>query len=254
MTSLPTSSNNDRRLALDGAVNFRDIGGYETESGATIKWQTLYRADGLSNLSEADIDVMRRLGISSVLDLRTTLEFEGGTFPVEHVAVELHHLPLMNDVPDPEAFKTIPGFLATSYVEMLESASTEIAKGLRIVLDPANLPAIVHCSVGKDRTGVLTALILGLLEIPRSVIIDDYALSADVMHHVRDRLVARYPEATDLIENADEIFSAAPRNMEFFLDAVTEKWGSIEAYVLSIGLSTEEIAYLRSALLDQPTP
>ena len=241
MTSLPTSSNNDRRLALDGAVNFRDIGGYETESGATIKWQTLYRADGLSNLSEADIDVMRRLGISSVLDLRTTLEFEGGTFPVEHVAVELHHLPLMNDVPDPEAFKTIPGFLATSYVEMLESASTEIAKGLRIVLDPANLPAIVHCSVGKDRTGVLTALI-------------DYALSADVMHHVRDRLVARYPEATDLIENADEIFSAAPRNMEFFLDAVTEKWGSIEAYVLSIGLSTEEIAHLRSALLDQPTP
>jgi protein-tyrosine phosphatase len=240
-----------RHIELDGAVNFRDIGGYVTSTGQSVRWGAVYRADGLSDLSEADHAIMRSLGIRTVIDLRTTFEFENGTFPTSEVPVSLHHLPLMESVPDPKHFKTIPGFLASSYVEMLEQAGPHIAFALTLLASPENQPAIVHCTVGKDRTGVLVAVILGVLGIDDQTIIDDYALSARAMDEVRERLVRRFPDAEDLIrDHADEILSARPENMEFLLAGVHQQWGSMEDYARSIGVSSEAIASLRSALLE----
>ena len=103
-----------RHIALDGAVNFRDLGGYETTDGRRIPWRTLFRADGLSALTDHDRGVVRQLGVATVIDLRTTVEVEGGTFPVEDIPVDLHHFPLLERVPDPASFKIAPGLLASS--------------------------------------------------------------------------------------------------------------------------------------------
>ena len=93
----------------EGAVNFRDLGGYETGDGRRIRWRTLFRADGLSRLTQTDRAVIRQLGIATVIDLRTSVELEGGRFPVEEIPVGFHHFPLLDEMPDPERFKMAPG-------------------------------------------------------------------------------------------------------------------------------------------------
>jgi len=239
-----------RHILLEGAVNFRDIGGYPTSDGRTTAWNKIFRSDGLSELSDADLETIAKLGIRSVLDLRTTFEFDNGVFPTDKVAVALTHLPLMETVPDPESFKKVPGFLATTYVEMLEEAGDQVAQALRIVADPTNLPAIVHCTVGKDRTGVMVAVILSLLGVANETIVADYALSADAMDAVKARLIARFPDAEELInDHAAEILSAEGENMVFLLDTVAKKWGSMEDYVATIGIAHDELEQLRAALL-----
>jgi protein-tyrosine phosphatase len=243
-----------RHITLDGALNFRDVGGYLTNSGQVVRWGTVYRADGLSELSDADHTVIKALGIRTVLDLRTTFEFESGTFPTDEIPVAYYHLPLMETVPDPEHFKTIPGFLASSYVEMLEEAGPHIAFTLNLLADESNQPVIVHCTVGKDRTGVLVAVILSVLGVDEATVVQDYALSEQAMGAVRERLVQRFPEAEELIrDHADAILSASPENMEFLLNVVRQRWGSMAEYATSIGVSEETILKLRASFLEEPT-
>ena len=239
-----------RHLPLEGAVNFRDIGGYETADGAHVRWGVIYRADGLSELESRDLELLQERGIATVIDLRTSFERENGAFPVETVPVSFHHLPLMETVPDFESFRTVPGFLSSTYVDMVEGAGGQIAQAIEIMADASNIPLVYHCAVGKDRTGVLTAILLGILGVPHETIVADYALSTLAMDKVRDRLIARYPEAEEQIREAKELLSAEPRNMEFLLTTIEQQWGSIEAYAHHLGISAETCTALRSALLE----
>ncbi|HEX3948055.1 MAG TPA: tyrosine-protein phosphatase, partial [Acidimicrobiales bacterium] len=200
----------DRHITLEGAVNFRDLGGYEAADGRRVRWRTLFRADGLSRLTDPDRAAIRQLGVATVIDLRTTAEVEGGRFPVEEIPVGFHHLPLLDAMPDPERFEMAPGMLGVQYLEMAKDAAPQIAQALTIVAQRHAHPVIVHCAAGKDRTGVLVAVLLGLLGIPDQTIIDDYALSEQAMDNLRRKLVERYPEGREVIEGADGMFSAAP--------------------------------------------
>jgi len=204
------TTSNDRHVALDGAVNFRDIGGYATEDGRRVRWRTVYRADGLSRLSDDDRATITALGITTVVDLRTSAELEGGAFPVDQIPVRFLHLPLLDAVPDAERFEMVPGMLAAQYRDITRDAAPQIATALGILADPGAHPAVVHCTAGKDRTGVLVAILLGLLGVPDATIVEDYTLSAPAMVHLRSRLAGRYPEARSVIERANELFDAAP--------------------------------------------
>jgi protein-tyrosine phosphatase len=239
-----------RHIALEGAVNFRDLGGYETVDGRTISWRTLFRADGLSELTDRDRGVVRHLGVATVVDLRTSSELEGGRFPVDDIPVRFHHHPLLDELPDPEAFKLAPGVLSDQYLDMCERAGPQIGEVLSILARPGAHPAIVHCTAGKDRTGVLVAVLLGLLGVPDDVIVADYALSAGAMAGVRDKLIARYPEGRQAIEQANEVFSAAPSNISGLLATLRDRYGSIVAYGESVGAGPEVVAGLRRELLD----
>ena len=139
--------------------------------------------------------MIRKLGIATVIDLRTTFEVEGGRFPVDEIPVGFHHLPLLDEVPDPEAFKMAPGMLSTQYREMASDAAPQIGRVLSIVAERHAHPLIVHCTAGKDRTGVLVAVLLGLLGVPDEAIVEDYALSAGAMAALRQKLIERYPRA-----------------------------------------------------------
>jgi protein tyrosine/serine phosphatase len=240
----------ERHIRLQGSVNFRDLGGYETESGRHTRWRTIFRADGLSRLTPPDRAVIRRLGIATVVDLRTSFELEGGRFPVDDIPVNFHHLPLLDDVSDPEQFKMAPGMLATQYQDMVADAASVIARVLSVLAERQAHPVIVHCTAGKDRTGVLVAVLLGLLGVPDDVIVEDYALSAGAMAALRGKLIERYPEGKDLIEQAEELFSAAPSNIRSLLTHIERNYGSIEGYAASAGVTAETVAALRSSLLE----
>ena len=245
-----TSVEGERHILLDEAVNFRDLGGYRTRDGRSVKWRTLFRADGLSALSERDRGVVRRLGVATVIDLRTAGELENGRFPVEDIPVAFHHFPLLEEVPDSEKFALKPGMLSEQYRDMADNAGPQIGQILSILSDVDSHPAIVHCTAGKDRTGVLVAVLLGVLGVPDETIVEDYALSAAAMTRLRAKLVARHPEGRQVIEEANEVFSAAPENIRQVLESLHGRYGDLGAYAEANGAGPEVVAALRRQLLD----
>ncbi len=241
----------ERRIILDGAVNFRDLGGYLTESGASItRWRTLFRADGLGELTVGDYTVLRDLGIRTVVDLRAHDERERGQFDIVAHPVEYHHIPFIETIPDPEEFDRRPDLLEGQYLDMLDNARTEIRQALEVLSDPHALPAVFHCTAGKDRTGLLSAIVLSLLGIPEETVVADYALSQEAMGGLKEKIVRKYPDSADLLNSIEGVFSADPAKMRTLLSYVHEHYGSVERYVASIGAGPSVVAGLRAALLE----
>ena len=232
-------------------MNFRDLGGYLGFEGRSVKWRHLFRADGLSHLSTGDHDVIRKLGVATIIDLRTNEELERDRFDADATPVAFHHAPLMKSTRRAEDFDDQPFLLGDTYVTMLSDAGHEIRKAVEVVADERNHPVIFHCAAGKDRTGVLAALLLGLLGVADEDIVEDYALTARAMGSLRELLIERRPELRERIVARDApIMSAAPENMRSLLSIIEERWGSIPAYAQSIGISDATIDSLRAALLE----
>ncbi len=243
----------ERLIALEGAVNFRDLGGYAAGGGRRTRWRALFRADGLGELTEADLDVMRALGIRTVIDLRSGHELERGRFDVDAHPVAFHHFPFIDELPDAEEFDRRPGLLGTQYLEMLRDAGGQIRAALEVLAAPDALPAVFHCTAGKDRTGVLSAIVLSLLGVDEPTVVADYALSGEAMVRLRAKLMAKYPDGRDVIANIDEVFSADPAQMELLLDHLKERYGSVDAYVAGLGAGAGVVEGLRAGLLE-PAP
>lgn len=239
-----------RHIPLEGAVNFRDLGGYPAGGGRHLRWRALFRADGLSQLTEPDRATIRHLGVATVIDLRSSIEVATGRFPVDDVQVGFHHLPLLDALPDPGRFQAAPGILADHYAEIARDGAPQIAKALAVIADRRSHPVIVHCTAGKDRTGVLVAVLLTLLGVPEEVVVEDYALSGQAMGLLRQRLLDRHPELADVIEQAGELFSASPDTIASLLAALRAEHGSVEAYAAAAGTGPEAVARLRAALLE----
>ena len=240
----------ERLIALQGAVNFRDLGGYAAREGMRTRWRVLFRADGLGELTEQDLDVLRALGIRTVIDLRSGSELERGRFDVDAHPVAFHHFPFIEELPDAEAFERRPGLLGAQYQEMLRDAGGQILGALEVLAAPDALPAVFHCTAGKDRTGVLSAIVLSLLGVDEPTVVADYALSGAAMERLRAKLILKYPDGRDTIENLDEVFSADPAQMELLLDHLRATYGSVDTYLAGIGAGPGVVNGLRAGLLE----
>jgi len=154
----------ERRIELDGCVNFRDLGGYPTEAGRRLRWRVLFRSDALHALSASDVAHLRdEIGMSDVVDLRSSFELGAeGRGLLESEPIDFHHTPLFDgDVRRAEtAAAERLTTLAERYIGMLELASGPIARVVEI-LSSARGAAVFHCAAGKDRTGVISAVLLG---------------------------------------------------------------------------------------------
>jgi protein-tyrosine phosphatase len=240
----------ERLIALEGAVNFRDLGGYVTEDGLRTRWRVLFRADGLSELTETDLEVMRELGIRTVVDLRSGQEVEQSRFNVEAHPVTFHHYPFIKALPNAEDFERAPGFLGTQYTEMLDEATPQIIGALSALAAPDARPAVFHCTAGKDRTGLLSALVLSLLGVPEETVIADYALSGAAMSRLRAKLIEKYPDGKSVIADSDVLFSADPANMAALFAHLRARYGTVARYAAQVGVPDDVVARLRGALLE----
>jgi protein-tyrosine phosphatase len=240
----------ERRITLEGAVNFRDLGGYATADGMRTRWRTLFRADGLGDLTEADFATMRALGIRTVIDLRSAEELERGRFDIDAHPVTFHHYPIIEQLPDADAFDKQPGLLGTQYLDMVRDAGASFVAVLEILARPDALPAVFHCTAGKDRTGVLSAILLSLLGVDEPTVVADYALSGEAMTRLRAKIIVKYPDSRETIENISGVFSAEPAQMEALLDHLRDTYGSVEAYVAGLGAGPALLEGLRAALLE----
>jgi protein-tyrosine phosphatase len=234
----------DRHIALTGSFNFRDLGGYPTADGGHLRWKKLFRADGLTKLDAQDCAILSELGLATVIDLRTAGEVEQrGRFPVEAVEVEYHHLPLSESIPGTEEVPDwgAPRFVTARYKHLLKIGWDSIATAIGLLASEGTLPAVFHCSAGKDRTGVLAAVVLGSLGVPDQVIIDDYALSAIGTSRLLESLRAEYADAVEEVEK----YATAG-----FIDHVHAKFGDFAGLAKSLGV-TEEIEALRAVVVEQ---
>ncbi|MHB8681180.1 MAG: tyrosine-protein phosphatase [Acidimicrobiales bacterium] len=248
-----------RHVELDGCCNFRDLGGYATTDGRVTRWRRLFRADGLAQLTDADLEVLAGIGVRTAIDLRTDLEVESRGRIRADAALTYHHLPLTDTLPGAEQTPDWrdSAFVAARYASMLTDGESSVARAVQLLGDAAHLPAVFHCSVGKDRTGVLAAVVLGLLGVPEETIVEDYVLSAKAMVHVLERLQQEFPDAADVVERfAPVILSVDPESMTGFLQALHARYGSFAGLAEVLGLG-DAVGRLRHQLLEPartPTP
>ncbi len=233
-------------------MNFRDLGGYRTADGRMTAWRRLFRADGLNKLTESDRSQLTGLGLTTVIDLRTLDEAEQrGSFPVDQVPVRYVSLPLTDVLP---AAEELPdwreaAYVATRYGSMVTEGGHVLTEAIDVLASADALPAVMHCSAGKDRTGVLSALVLAFLGVPDETIVEDYALSAAAMERLLERLKAEYPEAQEAVERfAPAILHVVPETMEQFLAALRLEYGSYDELAVALGV-VEAVDHLRRTVL-----
>lgn len=246
-----------RLIALDAVHNFRDLGGYATADGRVTKWRRLFRADGLYRLTADDIEVVRTLDLRTVIDLRTEQELDlHGRFPFEYHPITFHHIPVMDStwsgMPSLEVSGRDPAeFLEWAYLDMLDQTPDRFARAFEHLCDVETLPAVYHCAAGKDRTGVLTMLLLGALGVPDEVIVADYALTAEAMDRMREWARRDSPQlSARWKETPSQFMSAVPEAMHRVLTIVKERHGSVRDLVLHLGVSPDSIARLEASMLD----
>jgi protein-tyrosine phosphatase len=205
-------------------------------------------------LTPADVAALEPLGLRTVIDLRSAPELdERGRFPVDVHPVVFHHLPIVDatwaDVERPE-YERDEDFLIWAYQEMLTVGAPRFAKAFEALAEPDALPAVFHCAAGKDRTGLLAALLLGSLGVSHDDIVDDYTLTVDGMARFRVWAAREWPEWAERMATMPPAFTAAlPEAMRAIVDELSAQHGSIRDYVRSIGVSTDTLARLESNLL-----
>ena len=243
-----------RLVALEAVHNFRDLGGYATADGRSTLWRTLYRADGLYRLTPADVAVLEPLGLRTVIDLRSETELdERGRFPVDAHPVVFHHLPIVDATwanLDRPKYERDEDFLIWAYQEMLTVGAPRFAKAFEALAEPGALPAVFHCAAGKDRTGLLAALLLGSLGVSHDDIVADYVLTVEGMVRFREWAAREWPEWSERMKSMPPAFAAAlPEAMRHIIDELCAEHGTIRSYVKSIGVRDDTLATLESVLL-----
>lgn len=253
---LPDVGSDPRRLvALDAVHNFRDLGGYPTADGRTTRWRTLFRADGLYRLTAADLERVRQLGLRTVVDLRTPAELdERGTFPHHAHPVDFHHVSVIDHTwqPDDRLHEVdAADFLESAYRTMLDGTPDRFADAFQRLCAPGAMPAVFHCAAGKDRTGVLAMLLLGSLGVPEQYIAADYALTEAGMRRMREWSAREFPDLHERITATPAVFSAAvPEAMMRLVRHLCGEYGSVRAYVRSIGVPDDAVGRLATAFLE----
>jgi len=255
-SDLPDVGSDPRRLIqLDAVHNFRDMGGYPAAAGTTTRWRTLFRADGLYRLAGDDLEVVRRLGLRTVIDLRSNGELaERGTFPHDLHPVDFHHVPVIDStwqhLDRSDADDDPVAFLEWAYHDMLREGPQRFAQAIEQLSRPDAFPAVFHCAAGKDRTGVLAMLLLGSLGVPQHYIVADYALTVEGIERMRAWAQRTSPEMLERMTDAPSAFmSAAPEAMARVIDTICLD-GSIRDYTLSLGVTPGALDRLATQLLE----
>jgi protein-tyrosine phosphatase len=249
---------NTRWLPLTGAENVRDLGGLPLTAGGTTRSGVLLRGDTLQELTEDDVALLRRIGLRTVIDLRTVTEAEmegRGLLAEEPIAYA--NLPFIPD----ETFASNQDRArqivvadrrerdrVAHYLNYLHHAGDRVVEAVRIMASPDGLPALFHCAAGKDRTGVLAALVLDTVGVEREAVIADFALTNERLDRIGSRLrrMPTYANYTGSLTQDD--MAADPQTIADVMASLDSEYGGAAGWLLAAGLRRDELASLRAAL------
>jgi protein tyrosine/serine phosphatase len=255
----------DRWYELEGCDNVRDLGGLPTEDGGQTRYGLLLRSDTLQHLTPADVIRLRDdFGLRTILDLRTPEETSReGRGPLGGEPIGYHNLSFLRTrwVTPAEVAAEEEAALAlirirTSddrvehYLDYLRLAGDSVATAVTLIADEANGPTLFHCAAGKDRTGVLAAVVLSIVGVERQAIIDDYLATNDRIHLIETRLAAlpSYERGIKTRADADQLRVRA-EVMAGVLDRIEEVWGGAASWARQAGVPEESVAALRDRLV-----
>lgn len=237
------------RLPLEQVTNCRDLGGYATLDGQMTQWQRFLRSSGLHLMTDSDIQNLKNFGLKTVIDLRSPAELanEPNPFASQDEVTYIN----VNLIGEEEVGKSINdkledaqvniNFMGNRYVDML--ANTNSIKAIfDAILNAEDGTILYHCTAGKDRTGIVSALLLGLVEVDMRDIVSNYEVSftnieAEIMNKVID---TKYPL---------NVMQSNPGNMKVMLQYLLDEYGSVASYFEHIGFTTEEVQVIKNKLI-----
>lgn len=243
-----------RHHPFQGCFNFRDIGGYPTTDGRAVSWGKYFRAGRQDRMSGTDLKRLRSLGIATQIDLRKPEEIlEQGRGPLEAMGASYHSLPVIPDGGS-EALNQLVGDVGISgkrYLAYLDFGTEPWLRMFEIFARADTHPIVLHCTAGKDRTGVSTAFLLSVLGVDRALIEADYALTNLDVPRQADFIERTdgYPQDLDR-ETMMHLASVPDRAIGDFLDGLEARWGGPVNYLESIGVSRATMAAVRDAFLE----
>lgn len=246
-----------RLIPLDGAMNFRDLGGYHTQNGQTVQWHRIFRADSLSQLSHQDLKRLAQMHVTVDCDLRSGYEQAMAPDRIgKHTRyVDVHVYPDEGDVDSevstPHPVKT-DSMLAGIYQHVILNVHSQ-AMFKRVLAELLELPhdeaLVYHCSAGKDRTGMMSAIILALLGVDDDTIIRDYLLTNELYDFAVQRQLPTDNEMGQLVAKMNLTKGDGPV-MRGFLDTMEQGWGSVREFAQQqLGISKQEVKHLRQLYL-----
>jgi protein-tyrosine phosphatase len=270
-------------LGLKNATNARDLGGHDTRDGRRLRSCVLFRADSLHRLDDADVEAVAGLKLACVIDLRSREEMARmGADRLPTPAPRLVELPILDPDHDLDLFRVMsdalgggadgteldflreqapgggaPGLMVEVYRRFVSGAAARsgFASALRLVASSEHLPLLFHCSLGKDRTGWLAAVVLTALDVPREAIIADYLRTNDVSRGAIDFVVSMLDGKVPDPQVIVPMLEARRSYLEAAFGAADRSFGGMDGYLREgLGADDELLGSLRANLLEpEPT-
>ena len=252
----------ERRVPLEGSVNFRDLGGYETYDGRRVKWGQLFRSDHLGRLTDPDVSFLQRMGIRTVCDFRTPAEAEKlpDRYPPKDREFNLH-LPIQHGEFDPAGtFERIKNgdiewmteeFMIEGYINNIDNFAPVWLVFFKTIIERQRRPLVFHCTGGKDRAGIGAALILLSIGVPEETVIHDHGLSNLYIAAVLEKIYEQI-RSYGVDPNRIASYFTAPRNaIVAAVRHIRQTYGSAADYLINkVGVDPKRIEQLKAELLE----
>ncbi|MCK9519769.1 MAG: tyrosine-protein phosphatase [Dehalococcoidia bacterium] len=234
-----------RDIDIEIAFNVRHLGGYSTRNGKESSHE-LIRSASLHRLTHTGVGNLREIGVSTVVDFRSSAEREREATPdLRYAGIDVVHAPVFEEDASPVGLsEEFPGF-AKVYEHFLE----EGARAYRTLFETVARregAVLFHCAAGKDRTGVAAALLLQLAGVGNADIIEDYTRSAELLRPWRSGWEPKMAERGVSEERAEQLMASNAEDMAATLAFIGMRWGDAEGYLESIGLSRADISAVRA--------
>lgn len=247
-------SDDERLLCLPGTCNLRHVGGYATNDGRQVRPFTLFRSDSLHLLTDAGQATLLGHGLRTIIDLRRDAELElEPNVLANHAHIRYLHLPLYNSWREIMPEGGPPQSLLHLYQLIVDGCHETMGRVLGAAASPASFPLLVHCKVGKDRTGLVIALLLAAAGVPHATIAVDYASSGRNLEPMLPELMAAAQRDGLNLERYALLLQSPAQTILDLLAYLDEKYGSVTAYLDAIGFDAGCRTALQEQLLE-PTP
>lgn len=245
----------DRHLPFEGCFNFRDIGGYASADGGTVRWGRYYRAGRQDRMTQQDLAGARKLGIATQIDLRRPDEVrDQGRGPLPDMGAAYHNIAVIPEGGSDQLSRLVgdTGISGRRYLGYLDFGPEAWLRMFNIFAGATSHPIVLHCTAGKDRTGVSTAFLLSVLGVERAIIEADYALTNRDVARQAD-FVAEHVGLPDGMDRAALMHAAGvPEDaISDFLDGLEELCGGAVEYLRSIGVTDTTMAAVRERFLER---
>jgi protein-tyrosine phosphatase len=243
-----------RQLAWEGCLNARDLGGYATGDGRETRWGAVVRSDSLAALTEAGRAALAGYGVRAIVDLRLADEIAQDPNPFAQPGD--HGIAYTNiSIIDPAAgFPPDTDTLADNYLWMLDRFRGFVAQVMAAIADAPEGGVLIHCAAGKDRTGLISALLLELVDVPAETIATDYALTAELLRPRDEEWLENGPGERAEREAMLARFAPTGEVMLEVLDKLAERHRGAEGYLLEAGVTAADLDRLRDRLLGEAKP